>query len=104
MERTSLPLSACTLPAADQPLRLGELRALLAESLVAVDVQDPGHAVFRLQAAAAGRARDLVARESACCAFFTFDVQERTDAVHVHVRVPEAHREVLAGMVALARG
>ena len=102
-EPASLPLEACTLPTAEQPLRVDELRALFAQALEDVDVRGPHHVVFRLRPDAAGSARDLAARESACCTFFTFDVRERPGGVDVDVRVPAAYREVLAGMVALAR-
>ena len=43
----------------------------------------------------AGRARDLAARETECCSFFTFDVREVSDRVVLEVGVPPAQVAVL---------
>jgi hypothetical protein len=94
-----VPVDTCTLPTAEQPLRLDEFGALFTVSLRGVDRREPGW--LRLHLAGTdeveARARDLVARESECCSFFTFDVR-RGDEVIVDVRVPENRAEVLDGL------
>jgi hypothetical protein len=94
-----VPVDACTLPTAEQPLRLDEFDALFTGSLRGVDRREPGR--LRLHLAGTdeveAQARDLVARESACCSFFTFDVR-RGDEVIVDVRVPGSRAEVLDGL------
>lgn len=42
---------------------------------------------------ALSRVRDLVAKESACCAFLALDLTEEADAVRLTVSVPEDARE-----------
>ena len=53
------------------------------------------------------RARDLTARESECCSFFTFTFDRRpADALALDVEVPAAHVDVLdalAGRAAAGR-
>jgi hypothetical protein len=97
-----LPLAACTLPTAEQPLRVHELQALLGDALLDAQVLAPTHVVLWLRPRAAAQVRDLVARESDCCAFFTFDVREGEHAVEVNVRVPAAYADVLTGLAQLA--
>lgn len=42
----------------------------------------------------AGRVREMMRREEACCAFLSFDFHEQADAVLFTIRAPEAAREV----------
>ncbi|QNE16778.1 hypothetical protein F1D05_01280 [Kribbella qitaiheensis] len=62
---------ACTLPTAEQPLRVAEFDDLFATSLRAV-VRTDSALELRLDAAAEETARALTARETDCCSFFTF--------------------------------
>jgi len=52
----------------------------------------------------ATRVRDLARRETECCSFFTFAVSEEPatagERVMLDVRVPAAHADVLAALVA----
>ena len=51
----------------------------------------------------AARVRDLVARESACCSFFGFDVTESGDgAVRLAISVPEERVDVLSALTSRA--
>ena len=101
-ERPSLDLlvaDSCTLPTAEQPLRLAEFDALFRDAVREVERED---GVVRLRLAGPpgllDRARDLTARESACCSFFDFRLSG-TDADGVlEVRVPPARRDVLAAL------
>ncbi|MFI5733140.1 hypothetical protein ACIA49_23710 [Kribbella sp. NPDC051587] len=70
---------ACTLPTAEQPLRVAEFDQLFADHLVTADRVDPLTLDLVLTADSHAVAADLIARESACCTFFTFtlDAQAR---------------------------
>ncbi|MER5209570.1 hypothetical protein ABT063_03010 [Streptomyces sp. NPDC002838] len=63
---------ACTLPTAEQPLRVAEFDALFADALLGVDRPQPGHVRLVLNEAAEERARELAQRETNCCSFLTF--------------------------------
>ncbi|TDC49245.1 hypothetical protein E1212_18780 [Jiangella ureilytica] len=93
---------ACTLPTADRPLRLAEFATLFRTSARAVGRVSPTRLRLRLDddPAVTATARDLAARESACCAFFTFTFG---DGGELTVDVPPAHAAVLDGLERLAR-
>ncbi len=98
---------ACTLPTAEQPLRLAEFDALFATAVRQVTVITPTHTRLRLTGPAGLEAavRDLTAREASCCTFFTFTVTAGTgDAVTLDVEVPPEHAGVLAALRARAAG
>ncbi|WTX00041.1 hypothetical protein OG216_44820 [Streptomycetaceae bacterium NBC_01309] len=100
---------ACTLPSREQPLRVAEFDALFATSLIGLERPEPTRARLALSADAEERARDLAARETGCCSFFTFSF-DRTPAVgpggggavSMDVAVPEAYVAVLDALVARA--
>jgi hypothetical protein len=87
---------ACTLPTAQQPLRVAEFDALFAKALHGVDRATPTRLRLVLSAAAEPAARDLAARETACCSFFavTFD-HDQDGQLLMTVAVPAAHVDVL---------
>jgi hypothetical protein len=87
---------ACTLPTAERPLRLAEFDDLFTRSVRSVRRAGPTHLSLTL-AAAPGRAeavRDLARRETACCSFFTFQVED-ADPLRLEVMVPAAYAGVL---------
>ena len=96
--------SACTLPTAERPLRLAEFDALFSTAVRAVEAVSPTHARLRL----AGppelepTVRDLAARETACCSFFTFTVtpSPADGALVLDIEVPPAYADVLAALTA----
>ncbi|MET8255607.1 hypothetical protein [Micromonospora sp. NPDC005197] len=100
---------ACTLPTAQQPLRLAEFAELFATAVREVDQLDATHTRLRLAGPAglAATVRDLAARETECCSFFDFTVAvERIgdgEAVTLDVAVPPQHGEVLASLARRAR-
>lgn len=73
-------VDSCTLPTAERPLRVAEFDSLFEQSAEEVVRVDPTHLVVRLSGGSqvAERAVELAARETACCAFFTFRVVEET--------------------------
>lgn len=92
---------ACTLSTAQQPLRLAEFDALFTTAVrTAERVGDT-----RLRLTLAGgpdleaTVRDLAARESDCCSFFTFTTTSNAPGqVTLDIEVPPAHTDVLAAL------
>ncbi|MFG1925360.1 hypothetical protein [Cryptosporangium sp. NPDC048952] len=82
---------SCTLPTAERPLRVAEFDALFAASVRGVERLAPEHLVLTLGDFDRATVEDLIARETACCSFFTFTLNEST----LHVEVPAAHVAVL---------
>ena len=109
MPRHELPLwevpADCALPEPEQPGRLAEFDALFATALRQVERPDRERLRLRLVGddATAARARDLVAREAACCTFFAFDVIREPDETVLDVRVPPDRVTVLDGLERQAR-
>ncbi|MGN9913939.1 hypothetical protein ACTMTJ_41050 [Phytohabitans sp. LJ34] len=100
---------ACTLPVAEHPLRLDELDRLFASAVREQRRVSGQH----LQLVLVGDndveavTRDLVRRESTCCAFFEFAVERQREGLIVDIRVPDGQTAVLDGLVhrvSLARG
>ncbi|MGI5127245.1 hypothetical protein ACQEVB_10575 [Pseudonocardia sp. CA-107938] len=87
------------MPTAELPLRLAEFDQLftLAQG---VERPQPEHLRVRLSGGpgVAEQARDVTARESACCSFFDFDVHADGATVVVDVRVPANRVDVLDGL------
>ncbi|PZG02471.1 hypothetical protein [Micromonospora deserti] len=97
---------ACTLPTAQRPLRVAEFEEFLGEAVRHADRPSAGHLRLRLDGAArvAEWARALTARESACCAFFAFDLfRSGPDSLTLDIRVPATHVDVLDALAARAR-
>jgi hypothetical protein len=60
--------------------------------------------VLVLDPAAEAVARDLTARETACCSFFRFSFTPGGDTLRLDVEVPETQVEVLDALAARAAG
>ncbi|MEW2445303.1 hypothetical protein [Micromonospora marina] len=87
---------ACTLPTTERPLRLAEFDGLFRDALRGVDRPAARHLRLHLDGDAEPVARDLIARESACCSFLTFDLARPDgDVLTLDVRVPAARVAVL---------
>jgi hypothetical protein len=94
---------ACTLPAAERPLRRVEF-----DDLFAGIAEDPQRlAPHRLRLLLGGghdlerTVRDLTARETECCSFFTFTVAAvGSDLVQLDIEVPAAQVGVLDALAA----
>ncbi|HYJ69868.1 MAG TPA: hypothetical protein VEX15_19620 [Nocardioidaceae bacterium] len=87
---------ACTLPTAEQPLRVAEFGELFASAVRDVRRVDPTTLHLRLDRAAHATAQELTERESDCCSFFTFDFLPADDrTVTLTVTVPTAYTAVL---------
>jgi hypothetical protein len=101
---------ACTLPTAEQPLRLAEFDDLFAGSVRDVERLTPTRTRVHLAGAdgLAATVRDLTARETECCSFFRFTVTPRPvgagEAVTLDVEVPPQYAEVLEALSRMAAG
>ena len=95
----------CTLPTAEQPLRLAEFDELFAAAARDVEPQGATRARMFLSGPVglADRVRDLAARERACCSFFTFATlsvaADGIESVVLEIEVPPARADVLAALV-----
>jgi hypothetical protein len=107
-----VPVDACTLPTAEQPLRVAEFDDLFAAALREVQRPVAGAARARLllagDATLPGRVRRLADAETSCCAFFTFTVTELGPAasgaagearVALDIEVPAVRADVLDALV-----
>jgi hypothetical protein len=108
-----VPVDACTLPTAEQPLRAAEFDELFATALRGTQRLDARRArlVLAGDQAMPSRVQRLVDAESACCSFFTFTVTsppahsspERGETtVELTIEVPPARADVLAALVTRA--
>lgn len=101
-------MDECTLPSAERPLRLAEFDALFT-AVRRVETLGPTHARLHLTGPAGLEAtvRDLTARETECCSFFTFTTTTTegttttTDGeeLTLDVQVPDRYAAVLAALV-----
>jgi hypothetical protein len=118
-----VPVDACTLPTAEQPLRVAEFDALFAASLRTIEQPSATPARARLVLAGdedlAARVQRLVDAETACCSFFTLAVTPLALAVTplaadearvagqtvvaLDIEVPPARADVLGALVERAR-
>jgi hypothetical protein len=92
----------CTLPTAEQPLRVAEFDDLFATALRAVTRTDSA-LELRLDAAAEETARALTAREAECCSFFTFTFSAGSNGeVLLTATVPPTRSTVLDALATRA--
>ena len=98
---------ACTLPTVERPLRVAEFGRLFSSALQSQARVSATRLRWVLDAAAEPDARDLMARESQCCSFFTFTISSSEDGdtgqvVVVDVDVPAEQEAVLDALQTLA--
>jgi hypothetical protein len=87
----------CTLPTAQQPLRVAEFDDLFGDCVIAVDRVDATSVRLTLGGGedVAARVLDLTARETECCSFFTFDLSAAPGGLRLLVQVPPGQVAVL---------
>ncbi|HEU4424565.1 MAG TPA: hypothetical protein VFR67_18725 [Pilimelia sp.] len=97
-------VEACSLPTAERPLRLAEFDDLFATAVRGVEMLNTTRARMRLAGPAglAARVRDLTARETECCSFFTFTISPEPavdgEELVLDIAVPLAHADVLGSL------
>ena len=96
--------ASCTMPTAEQPLRLAEFDALFAEDVLSVQQTSPSEVALGLrpEAEVAARAAQLAAAETGCCSFFTFDLTLTGGRADLVVSTGPEHTDVLAALAARA--
>jgi hypothetical protein len=89
--------ASCTLPTTEQPLRVAEFDALFAERLTEAARPEPLRLLLVLTGGTGieDDVRNLVARESGCCSFFTFTVSAGPEQIRLDIEVDAAHKAVL---------
>lgn len=93
----------CTLPVGDQPARVAEFDALFAGGVRATTRLAPTLLRLTLDPAYDGVARDLTARESGCCSFFTFAFTRDGADLLLDITVPPTQVPVLDALAATTR-
>ena len=97
---------ACTLPTEQVPLRVAEFDQLF-RMASRVDRPTPRTVQVTFDAAAEVEAiaRDLIARESACCSFFRFGLdRDEHGQLLLQIAVPPGQECVLEGLAGIATG
>jgi hypothetical protein len=92
---------ACTLPTAQQPLRLAEIDTLFTNAVRNGERVTDTHLRLALTGGSDLEAtvRDLAERESDCCSFFTFRISAHAPGqVTLDIEVPPAHADVLSAL------
>jgi hypothetical protein len=91
---------SCTLPTVERPRRVAEFDALFATATGPAERLGPTRLRVHLPGGpdALARVRELVARETGCCSFFTFELRPAATATELEVRVPGAQVAVLDAM------
>ena len=88
---------ACTLPTAEQPLRLAEFDDLFAHAVRTVARPSRERLTLELEPTpeVAATAAGLAVKESGCCSFFTFALTVTGERLDLDVTVEPAHIGVL---------
>ena len=99
---TSWASSSCSLPTADQPLRVAEFDDLFASAVKEVERTSPYslRLTLRSEPDVAATAARLAAREVHCCGFFTFTITLAPLSLILDVAVPAGRVDVLDGLQA----
>ncbi|TCA03811.1 hypothetical protein [Rhizobium leguminosarum] len=90
-EKAEAPI-ACTLNAGDLKIRTAQIEALALRHLKQVS-REPLSIQLTYAIEALPELRDLVAKETECCAFLDFDLKEDRDGVRLRITAPEAARD-----------
>ena len=86
---------SCSLPTAEQPLRVAEFDRLFGQAVLGWDRPSATRLDLALAADAEDDARDLAAREVGCCSFFGFEFDSDGSNVVMRIEVPPSRAEVL---------
>lgn len=94
--------AACTLPTVERPLRVAEFDDLFHTAAQRVERVAPTMGRVTLADDAEERARDLAARETECCSFFSFTFERTRGELVMEVAVPVEHVSVLDALLTTA--
>jgi hypothetical protein len=103
MDTTWVP-TECTLPTAEQPLRVAEFDELLQRTAQFVEriAADRLRVALPKDPDLIGTVANLAARESACCSFFTFTLTTSADGTNLEIAVPANRTDVLDALATRA--
>lgn len=93
---------SCSLPTVEQPLRVAEFDRLF-KSVLRSARASATRLDLVLSSDAEAPARDLAAREVACCSFFRFEFASAGSDVVMRTEVPESRADVLDALEARVR-
>lgn len=92
-----VPPIACSLDADERLTRLAEIRAIGDDALLS---EGPDGALrFRRDEATRARLETMIAAESRCCSFLSFDLQEAADELVLRISAPEGAEPLAADLV-----
>ena len=96
----------CTLPTAEQPLRVAAFDRLFAGTVLGVERTAPTrlHLDLRPDPQVAGQVAELAAAETSCCSFFTFMLTVAGGSLGLDIDVPTSYVAVLDALAALTSG
>ena len=103
MTSTSNGLLQCTLDTDSLTARLAHI-SLLADRYLLSERQDGPTLRLRYAPKAAAQLRDIVAQESQCCPFLTFDLNEAAAHVELAITAPQASADSVALLYKHFRG
>ena len=86
---------ACTLPTAEQPLRVAEFDEVFTRSVRGTERAGQSRLRLNLDRGVAGRIAELAVAETGCCSFFTFTLTVAAGSLLLEVAVPPANTGVL---------
>jgi len=84
---TTEPVIACSLSSDELPERLAEVRAIGRDALLSVSAE--GVLRFRADDRTRARLEAIIAAESSCCPFLSFDLREHAGALVLTVAAPD---------------
>jgi hypothetical protein len=88
---------ACSLSAAELPSRLAEVRAIGRDALLSAR---DGTLYFRDDSAIRTRLEDVIAAESKCCSFLSFELREDAGELALSIHAPEGGEPVADDLAA----
>ena len=95
---------ACTLPTAEQPLRIAAFDQLFSGVVRGAERTAPTrlHLDLRPDPQVAGRVAELAAAEASCCSFFTFTLTVTDGSLGLDIEVPDSYVSVLDALAGRA--
>jgi len=88
---------ACSLSAEELPKRLAEMNDIGKDALLSAS--PAGELRFRADAATRERLEAVIAAESKCCSFLSFDLREHAGALVLTIVAPEGAEPLAADLV-----
>jgi hypothetical protein len=94
--------TGCTLPTAQQPLRVAEFDILFTTALRHLSRPAPHRLQLMLDPTAEQLTRELIAKETACCSVFAFTLTAQADVLQLDIEVPDTRAPILDALAAHA--